>query len=205
MPRSSVVRRIIHLNILVFIGWYALIFTDPNFMITNFLVSWDALDQGRAWTLLTSVFSHNMFIHIFLNMFVLYNFGPIMEKVMGSKPFLIFYLTAGIMGSIGHCLVSAFILEQPELMALGASGAISGVILLFALVFPQQRIYIFGFIPLPAIWAALLIVGLDLIGLFSQTRGSSIPIGHGAHLGGAATGLIYFLLRWRPHRQSTQY
>lgn len=188
-----VVKKIIQLNVLIYAGWYAAAFTgSSDFMVKHFLVSWSALLDGRPWTVLTSVFSHNMLVHLFLNLFVLYNFGPLMESLLGSKRFLGFYLSAGLFGSLGHCLASAFILHQPQLMALGASGAISGVIILFALLFPKERIFLFGFVPLPAIWAGMLFIALDLSGLISQTRGSSIPIGYGAHLGGALCGIIYF-------------
>jgi membrane associated rhomboid family serine protease len=166
--------------------------SSPEFMIHNFLVSWSALLQGRVWTLVTSVFSHNMFFHLFINMFVLFNFGFIVEKYLGPRRFLAFYLMAGIAGSISHSLTSAFILRQPALMALGASGAISGVVLLFALLYPRELIFIFGIIPIPAIWAVAIITGIDLFGLINQTHGAPSIIGFGAHLGGALVGFIYF-------------
>jgi rhomboid protease GluP len=133
MFSMSFVPKIVIVNIVVFLLWntYGLIY--PEFMINNFLVSWTSLSQGRFWTLLTSVFSHNMTWHIFINMFVFFNFGLIVENYLGPVRFLGFYLIAGITGSLVHCLVCAFILKQPNLMALGASGAISGVVMLFAL------------------------------------------------------------------------
>lgn len=194
MVSTSFVQKIITINIIVFFLWYIWGAVDPDFMINNFLVSWTAIDQGRVWTLLTSVFSHNMPLHLFINMFVLLNFGLIVENHLGSMRFLVFYLLAGIAGSLLHCVVCAFILDQPSLLALGASGAISGVVLLFALLYPRQKIFLFGIIPLPAIWAAVLITGIDVFGLINQTRGVASTIGHGAHLGGAFAGLIYFAI-----------
>lgn len=190
----NIVPRIIKINILVFFLWYLIPMVNPEFMVKNFLVSWTTISEGRIWTLLTSAFSHNMFFHLFINMFVLFNFGLMVENYLGAKRFLIFYLLAGVAGSLLHCIVSAFLLHQPELLALGASGAISGVILLFALLYPREKIFIFGIIPIPAIWAAVLINGIDLLGLINQTRGALLPIGYGAHLGGALVGLIYFLI-----------
>jgi membrane associated rhomboid family serine protease len=90
-------------------------------------------------------------------------------------------------------------MDKPEMPALGASGAISGTVVLFALMFPQAKIFILGILPLPAIWGAVLLVGLDLWGLVSQTAGGDLPIGYGAHLGGAFTGLIYYF--FVPHRE----
>ena len=177
-------------NTSVFLLWLAL--GENPFMIDNFLVSWDGLAAGRAWTLLTSEFSHILFVHFFVNMFVLASFGPIVEATIGSTRFLGFYLAAAIVSSLSHAGVSAFILGKPDLPALGASGAISGVILLFAFMYPSARILLFGLIPLPALAGALAFVGLDVAGLVWQAEGGGLPIGHGAHLGGAATGILYY-------------
>ena len=164
------------------------------FMMDNFLVSWDALAAGRWWTLIGSEFSHILFLHFFVNMYVLASFGPIVEATIGSARFLSFYLIAAIVASLSHAGVSAFVLRHPELPALGASGAISGVILLFSFMYPRARILLFGIIPMPALVGALAFVGLDVAGLIWQVEGGGLPIGHGAHLGGAATGLLYYLL-----------
>jgi len=172
---------------------------NPSFMMNNFSVSWTSLINGRFWTLITSVFSHQFLWHIFINMFVFVNFGIIVENYLGPMRFITFYLFAGMMGSLIHCLVCAYILDRPNLLALGASGAISGVVLLFALLYPQEKIYLFAIIPIPAIWGAILITGIDVLGLLSQAKGISSAIGFGAHLGGAMAGLIYyFILRLGP-------
>jgi membrane associated rhomboid family serine protease len=163
------------------------------FMLNNFLVSWNALVEGRYWTLLTSEFSHIAFLHIFLNMYVLVMFGSIVEIVIGSRRFLAFYLVAAVIASISHAAVSAFLLHKPDLPALGASGAISGVVLVFCFLFPRAKLLLFGIIPMPAIVGAVLFVGIDAVGLYAQTEGGGLPIGHGAHLGGAATGILYYL------------
>jgi len=168
------------------------------FMANNFLVSWSALTEGRYWTLITSVFSHNNFMHIFFNMYVLYGFGPVIEQVLGTRRFLQFYFVAGIFSSFCHAFVSAWLLHEPSLPALGASGAISGIIFLFALIFPKQKILLFGFVPIAAIWGALLFVGLDIWGLIAQAEGGGLPIGHGAHLGGSLAGVIYYFFFLRP-------
>jgi membrane associated rhomboid family serine protease len=179
------------LNTVVFLMW--LLLGQTPFMLENFLISWRALDEGRYWTLLTSEFSHVALLHFFLNMYVLATFGSIVELVIGSWRFIVFYLIAAIVASLSHAAVSAFLLSKPDLPALGASGAISGVVLVFCLLFPRARLLLFGFIPMPAIFGALLFVGIDLLGLYAQTEGGGLPIGHGAHLGGAATGVLFYL------------
>ena len=172
------------------------------YMQENFAISWDGLMAGRYWTLLTSVFSHYMLLHLLFNMLVLNSFGPIVIDVVGSRFFIVFFIIAGIFSSLSHAVVSAFFLHQPNLPAVGASGAIAGVLFLFCFLFPREKILLMAIIPLPAIWGAIAFVGLDVWGLVAQSRGGGLPIGHGAHLGGAFCGLIaYFLIRKRVRRQ----
>lgn len=188
---------IIILNVFVYLLWLNI--EEPKgFMDDNFTVSWTLLMEGRYWVLLTSVFSHNWALHLFINMFVLNSFGNLLVQVLGWAPFLRFYLAAGIVSSFVHALVSAFVVGAPDVRAVGASGAIAGLILVFSLLFPRERILLFGIIPLPAIFGALAFVALDLWGLYAQAGGGGLPIGHGAHLGGAAAGFFYFLFVLRP-------
>jgi len=187
---------IILLNIGVFLGWFLAEGSSAEFnlMADNFLISWTALAEGRYWTLLTSAFSHNMLWHLFLNMYVLLNFGTILERKLGLLRFLRFYIFAAIISSFSHAFASTYFLSQPDLPALGASGAVSGAIVLFSFLFPKQKLLLLGIIPLPAMFGAFLFIGLDIWGLVSQVGGGGLPIGHGAHLGGAFTGILYFLL-----------
>ena len=208
MPRdntsSTLVRNLVFINVIVFLFWNIQFGNSeiPQFMAENFLVSWTGLLEGRYWILITSVFSHHQLWHLLMNMFVLYSFGRVVESVLGSQRFFKFYIFAGIISSLSHAVVSRYLLQEASIPALGASGAISGVILLFALMFPKEKLYILGILPLPAIWGAIVFVGLDLWGLFSQFEGGGFPIGHGAHLGGALTGLIYyFILRQQNKNQ----
>jgi membrane associated rhomboid family serine protease len=191
---------IILLNLIIYFFWIFLSRggVESSLMVQHFLVSWDSLWEGRFWTLVTSAFSHNMFWHLFLNMYVLNSFGPIIEQTLGSKRFLQFYVLAGIVSSFSHAAVSAFLMDRPDLPALGASGALSGVILLFSMLYPRQRVLFLGFFPVPAALGAVVLVGLDLWGLMIQATGGGLPIGHGAHLGGALTGILYFLFVLKP-------
>lgn len=192
------VKLIIRINVAVFLLW---LFSDMQFMIDNFLLSTTAVLSGRFWVVISSVFSHNMGLHLLINMFIFYGFGSVVEETLGSRPFLYFYLVAGIAGSLGHCLSSYFILQDPSLAALGASGAISGVLVVFSLMFPTQLVFIFGLIPVPAIFGLLFIIGLDIWGMVSQSQGNQVPIGFGAHLGGALAGFIYYFVHIRPSRR----
>lgn len=202
MRRIRLTPIIIGLNILVFMMWSSGGESQLEFMQNNFAVSWDALLAGRFWVLLSSVFSHEMLFHLFLNMYVLNGFGGAVESILGKTRYLTFYLLAGIFSSFSHAAVSAFLLGRPDLPAVGASGAIAGILILFCLLFPKEKLLLFGVIPLPALWGALAFVGLDVWGLISQAEGGGLPIGHGAHLGGAFCGLVgYFILRNKIQRR----
>lgn len=196
------VRLFIILNVAVFVAWkYFAMQGDATVMNENFLVSWDSLVEKRYWTLVGSVFSHNMLFHILLNMMVLASFGPLLEKILSARRFLFFYMTAGVFASLSHAVVSKFLMDSPDLPALGASGAVAGVVLLFSLMFPREKILLFGIVPVPALFGALGFIGLDIWGLVAQTKGGGLPIGHGAHLGGALIGILYYFgvvrRRWR--------
>jgi membrane associated rhomboid family serine protease len=127
-------------------------------------------------------------------MLVLQSFGTIMAAVLGTRRFLAFYLVAGMVASFSHAFVSAFIVGNPDIPAVGASGAIAGLVLVFSLMFPREKILLFFIIPLPAMVGALAFIGLDIWGLIAQAEGGGLPIGHGAHLGGAFTGILYYFL-----------
>lgn len=184
------------INVAVFFFWQRPAYGE--FMNDNFLVSWEALEAGRWWVLITSNFSHNMLFHILINMLVLNNFGGLIERLLGSKFILKFYLIAGVVSGLSHALVSTLVLGDPGLKALGASGSIAGLILIFALLFPKEKILLLGIIPMPAIVGAIAFIGLDLWGLFAQAGGGGLPIGHGAHLGGAFTGVLWYFFFIRP-------
>jgi rhomboid-like protein len=192
MRRAWLVSLIIAVNVVVFVLWQS---DDPRqlaFMEDNFAVSWDALAAGRYWTLLTSVFSHSLLLHILINMFVLRSFGSLIEEVLGPWRFIKFYFAAGILGSLVHAIVSNYYLHTPDQAAVGASGAIAGLVVLFSLMFPREKILLFAIVPVPAMLGVIALVGLDLWGLTAQAGGGGLPLGHGAHLGGAAMGFLYF-------------
>jgi len=159
------------------------------------LVPESAIHQGMVWQFVTFLFVHGGFMHIFLNMFVLFMFGPTIEMEFGKKKFLIFYLICGIGSALLHIfLVFTYpTLTNPENIAaamttplIGASGAVMGLLTAFAIMFPK-RIIFFNFIPMPAI-AFLIIYGA--IELLSGISGIETGVAHFGHLGGIATALI---------------
>lgn len=194
--RLWAVPTLLAVNVLVFLAWQAAATgSDPwSFLARNFLVSTQRLDQGMWWTLVTAAFSHNELWHLAINMFVLWSFGTVLEHLWGTRIFVLFYLAAAVVASLSHCVVSTFVIGNSDIPALGASGAVSGLLLAYALHFPRHRILLFGIIPVPALAGVLLFLGLDLWGLIAQGRGGGLPIGHGAHLGGALAGALIYVL-----------
>ena len=172
----------------------------------HFLTSPFHLEHGWLDSLLLAGFSHIELMHILINMFVLWSFGSVLERLWGLRLFVSFYLGALVVANLSHSLVSLWLLDDRMAFALGASGAVSGILIAFSLLFPKQQILLFGIVPLPAWTAALLFVGLDIWGLMAQQAGGGLPIGHGAHLGGALAGLVFWatVLRRRFRRRSVE-
>ncbi|MEX2465289.1 MAG: rhomboid family intramembrane serine protease [Gemmatimonadota bacterium] len=199
LPRTPVVTTLLVANAVVFLLW-SWPDVPTSIMVENFLVSWPHLLEGRVWVLITSVFSHNLLLHLVINMVVLLSFGKPMELLMGRGRFLKFYLLAGLVASVAHAVTSRFLLDRPDLPALGASGALAGTLMLFSFSFPKAKVFFLFFIPVPAILAALAFIAIDVWGLVAQIGGGTLPIGHGAHLGGALVGILYYWTRGGPLR-----
>lgn len=132
---------------------------------------------ARPWTIITSMFAHADLEHIFFNMFALFMFGSILENRIGSGRFVFLYLMAGLLGSIGFML-----LNSPDSAALGASGAIYGILGALMILMPNMSVYMY-FIPIP-MWLAGPIYAL--IEIFAL--GSSDNIAHSAHILGFLAG-----------------
>lgn len=140
--------------------------------------------NGTWYQTVTSGFLHGDLGHLAFNMITLFFFGPFVEHFLGTLGFLIVYFGAMIVGS----LVAFYRRRtQPRYRAIGASGAISGILFSFVLMQPLQPIYIF-LLPI-GIPAALFAVGYVLVSAFGMKRGGG-RIGHEAHLGGAVAGLV---------------
>ncbi len=145
--------------------------------------------QGMyLWTFLTSMFMHAGFFHLFVNMLSLFFVGALIEKIIGKKRFLKFYLIAGIVSGLLFVL-SAFIFPADiNAYAVGASGALFGLIGLMMFLTPDLKVYIM-FIPIP-IKLKYAAPGM-LIVLWIISIAGNLPIGNVAHLGGLLVGLGY--------------
>lgn len=197
----TVTKNLVAINILMFIATLI----NENFMVANFAMFYPASPFFKPWQILTHMFMHGGFWHIFFNMYSLLMFGSILERSLGPKKFLIFYFVTGLGAVALHTGVEwmqarVFIANgavnayQALLMTptLGASGAIYGVLIGFAMLYPQvQLMLIFPPIPVKAKW---LVVIFAVIELFSGINGIQDGVAHFAHLGGMLFG--WLLIRW---------
>ena len=141
----------------------------------------------RPWTPLTYMFLHADFWHVFWNMVMLFFFGPPLESKWGSKEFIRYYLVCGLGGVALSFLFVSFSI-------IGASAAVYGIMLAFAMAWPNAPIYVWGIFPVPAKW---LVGAFFLISFFSAFGGAGGGVAHFAHLGGLVAGLIYLKTDWR--------
>jgi membrane associated rhomboid family serine protease len=142
------------------------------------------------WQLFTYMFLHGGFWHIFMNMFILWMFGSDLERDWGSREFFKFYVLCGVGAAIFNV---AF---QPNSMIpiVGASGAIYGLLVAFAMMYPNRTVYVYFLFPVPVKY---MVIGLAAIEFISSMAGSSSQIAHFAHLGGMLVGFIYLKSDWR--------
>lgn len=141
------------------------------------------------WQLITYQFMHGSFSHILFNMFSLWMFGIEIENYWGSKKFLYFYLTCGVVAGLCHLFISP-LLGGIAAPTIGASGAIYGVLVAFALLFPNRLIFLYFFIPVKAKYLITFMIVMEFMLVDSANSG----IAHLAHLGGALAGLVFILL-----------
>lgn len=144
------------------------------------------------WQLLTYMFMHGSWSHLLGNMIGLLFFGLYIERQLGSKEFLLFYLLCGILcgaASLAIYLAAGFY----GVLLVGASGAVYAVLLLFAVIFPRSTVFIMGIVPAPAPILVAIYAG---IAVFEQVFGMNQGVAHMTHLSGFAAAWIYCLVRY---------
>ncbi|HEX9105567.1 MAG TPA: rhomboid family intramembrane serine protease [Longimicrobiales bacterium] len=177
------VKRLILANVIVFlVTWIAGRLGMP---IGDLLALRPDAVLTRPWTILTYMFVHAGFLHILFNMIALFFFGPPVEERLGSNDFIKFYLVCGLGGAALSFLLQIF--TGPSLIV-GASGAIYGVMLAYAMYWPDAPIYIWGILPVKAKWMLAAFVALDLLGALGY---GGAGVAHFAHLGGLGAGFLY--------------
>jgi membrane associated rhomboid family serine protease len=147
-----------------------------------------ALDPARFptawWTIGTYMFVHAWLAHLAFNMFTLWMFGPRLEQEWGTRSFVQFYLWCGLGGAVAHLALAQ------HSSVIGASGAISGVLVAYALRWPDEEVYLFGVIPMRSRWLVAAMLAMNIIFALSP----SSRIDWTAHVGGMAFGWIFLKL-----------
>ena len=205
----TVTRNLIIINVIVFIATLI----NEDFMVATFAMFYPTSQYFHVWQIVTHMFMHGGFWHILFNMYTLWMFGSVLERMIGERKYLIFYFVCGLGAAALHTGVEY--LQAQELMraiadgsttaaqsyaelkmtpTLGASGAIYGVIIGYAMLFPESKLtLLFPPVTLSAKWMVVIFAALEL--LFGIT-GTVVSVAHFAHLGGMLFG--WLLIRyWR--------
>lgn len=160
------------------------------------------LNGNYLWTFITSMFMHANLLHLFINMFSLFFVGILVEKILGPKRYLYFYLISGLLAGLFFVLFSLIFPADMNTFAVGASGAIFGLIGILMLLTPDLPVYVM-FIPIP-IKMKYAAPGI-LVVLWLISSYGNIPIGNTAHLGGLLTGLAYGIYLKHKYKRKTKY
>jgi len=175
-------------NLMIIMGMVFLLqmFVNSWFDVFFGLVPFLVWKKYFLWQLFTYIFLHGGFSHILFNLLALWMFGGELENYWGSKRFLRYFLFCGI--GAGICTV----LFTPEIYqhipVIGASGAIYGILLAFAWLFPNRPIFIYFLFPIPAKYFVII---FGLIEFFASMGGPGGGVAHLTHLGGLLVGLFY--------------
>ncbi len=146
--------------------------------------------QFFIWQFLTYMFLHGGLFHILFNMFALWMFGGDIERSWGSREFIKYYLLCGVGAGVINFLIS---INSPY-PVIGASGAIYGLLVAYAMMFPNRLIFIYGLFPIKAKY---LVIGFAALEFFASWANSNDGVAHFAHLGGMLVGYIYLKGDWR--------
>ena len=203
-----VVKNLLILNVLFFLADVSL--QPRGIDLTRWLgLHYITAQDFYPWQFITYMFMHGNFSHLFFNMFALWMFGYALENYWGSKRFLVYYLITGV----GAALIQTGVLALEirgmtqglppfaaqhyinQIVTVGASGAIYGILLAFGMCFPNVPIFLYFFFPIKAKWFVII---YGVIELFAGIGGTADGVAHFAHLGGMIFGLL-LILYWRKH------
>ncbi|MBP3614230.1 MAG: rhomboid family intramembrane serine protease [Bacteroidaceae bacterium] len=174
-------------------------------------------EDFKPLQIVTYMFMHGSFTHLFFNMFALFMFGRVLEQVWGPKRFLVFYMATGVGAGLvqelvqyiyfqtslamyeGVSLAPGLVIPMAEYLNLwttvGASGAIYGILMAFAMTFPNERMFVIPIpFPIKAKYFVLIFGAIELLSGLSPRMGDNVA--HFAHLGGMVFGLL-LILYWR--------
>ena len=215
---SPAVKALIIANIVMFVaGWFVV-----EVQLWLGMRPAAVIGDGQLWRLLTYMFVHSRdsFSHILFNMLALWMFGVELERMWGTRFFLKFYFVCGICAALTTLVLSFVPLPIFDSLyaslTIGASGAIYGVLLAYALYFPHRPILMMFMFPVPAKYFVMIMGGISLLSSLGSAGGG---IAHTTHLGGLLAGYLYLkrprinlgseiqyrFLKWRINRMRRKF
>ena len=189
---------LIIINVIVYLATRA----NPSVMYTSFSLFYPGTSAFRIWQPLSYMFMHGGFWHLFFNMWSLYIFGKAVEQFVGQKRFMILYFLSGLGAAAAQFGVQALDPAIQGIPTVGASGCVYGILVAFAMLFPDTRLtLIFPPVTLSAKWMAIIFLIIELL---TGVTGTSQGVAHFAHLGGALVGwlLIWY---WYKRRKNNDH
>jgi len=160
----------------------------PRMLYTFGLVPAEAVRGLKLWQFVTHMFLHAGFFHILFNMFMLWMFGSDLERDWGPDTFIRFYLFTGVGAGFTHWLTA----PNSTVPVVGASGALFGILLAYAMAYPDRMVLVYFFIPVKVKHLVLFLGIMNFLAAIQYTGGSGVA--HFAHLGGLLFGYIY--IKW---------
>lgn len=213
LSAQSITMLLIIANVVVYLA--DAIFTPDHWLMDHLAIDPASLAKPWMWwQFITAGFAHdpdNVW-HIAGNMFMLYMFGRLVEQVLGRREFFRFYMAALVLGNVLFALRQYFFIDPTVVLvkgqqvliwahALGASGAVTAVFVLFVCYFPKQTLLLFFVIPVPAWLLGAVLIGLDVLGSLGTKVVPGEPmVAHDVHLTGAAFAFLYWRFQWRLDR-----
>jgi membrane associated rhomboid family serine protease len=208
-PVTPAIKILIAVNVVAFLAT----FFAPAIVRTLGLLP-AAVIHGAVWQLVTYMFLHAGPMHLLFNMLTLWMFGVELERMWGTVYFTKFYFLTGVFAGLTQ-VVLGLVAPQFNATTIGASGAIFGVLMAYAIYFPHRTIYWFGIFPLPVRVMVFIMGALAMLGAMSGGGG----VAHTAHLGGMAAAYVYLkgmrvhllseiqyrYLKWRINRSRRRF
>ncbi|MCL2622376.1 MAG: rhomboid family intramembrane serine protease, partial [Planctomycetaceae bacterium] len=188
-PQQSWIFAIIIVNVMVF---FANEIRGENLINSMLWMTGTTLTNPLEWwRLVTYAFAHGGLWHILFNMLALFIFGPLVERKYGPIEFLCFYFVTAVLGAVTWGILNF----NSQHTMLGASGAVSGVIMIVICSYPRMPVYLWGILEMPMWLMGTLFIAYDLMGFLGI--GGCPFVAHEVHLAGVAFGALYWWLKWR--------
>jgi membrane associated rhomboid family serine protease len=226
-----VTKNIIIISVILFIGTLLTGNSEESILIKYLGLHYHLAPDFKPHQFVTYIFMHGSVMHIFFNMFGVYMFGQVLEQIWGPKKYLVFFIVTGLGAAltqyvIMHYEISAFLEERNQQISeviddinlktmlieqkyeilnsqviVGASGSLMGMLGAYGLMFPNQLLYIYFFIPIRAKWLVIIYGALELYLGINNSPGDNVA--HFAHVGGLVVGVILVFF-WKRNRYRSE-